>query len=63
MYFKGLGVPTDPVQAYKWLVLAGREDMTARRHMQEAQDAITDDQMSQGLSLAQQFWTPALGVH
>lgn len=62
MYFKGLGVPEDPVQAYKWLVLAGREDMTARRHMQEVQAAITYDQMSQGLSLAQQ-WTPRPGKH
>ena len=62
MYFKGLGVPPDPVQAYKWLVLAGREDMTARRHMQEVQAAISYDQMSQGLSLAQQ-WTPIAGKH
>ncbi|MFL6735821.1 MAG: tetratricopeptide repeat protein [Sphingomonas sp.] len=62
MYFKGLGVPRDPVQAYKWLVLAGREDATARRHMQEVQAAITYDQMSQGLSLAQ-LWSPAPAKH
>lgn len=57
MYYKGLGVSRDPVQAYKWLVLAGREDMTARRHMREVAAAITYDEMSEGLSLAQQ-WTP-----
>ncbi|HVU29282.1 MAG TPA: tetratricopeptide repeat protein [Sphingomicrobium sp.] len=62
MYFKGLGVPRDPVQAYKWLVLAGREDMTARRHMKEVEAAITHDQMSQGLSLAQQ-WIPVPEKH
>lgn len=59
MYYKGLGVPQDPVQAYKWLVLAGRENMTARRHLQEVAAAITYDQMSEGLSLAQQ-WTPTV---
>ncbi len=54
LYYKGLGLPRDPVQAYKWLVLAGREDMTARRHMQEVAAAITYDEMSEGLNLAQQ---------
>ena len=62
MYFKGLGVPRDPVQACSWLVLAGRENMNARRHMAEVQAAITYDQMSQGLSLAQQ-WTPIVSEH
>jgi TPR repeat protein len=57
MYYEGLGVPRDNVQAYKWLVIAGRTDMTARRHMQQVQAAISYDEMSQGLSLAQQ-WAP-----
>lgn len=60
-YFGGLGLARDPVEAYKWFLLAGRESANARRVMPAVQRRLSYEQLNEAMRRYEQ-WSPPANV-
>jgi TPR repeat protein len=55
-FYNGQGVAKDPVEAYKWLLLAARQgDETAQNTMTELKSFLTREQIAEGEKRAGDF--------
>lgn len=61
-YTGGIGLPRDPVEAYKWLLLAGRQSAVARQNMPEVRRILSYTQLVEATN-RYQAWKPAASVH
>jgi hypothetical protein len=61
MSYAGIGMPRDPIEAYKWLLLAGRESAVARQNQPIVARGLSYAQMSEA-TRRYQLWTPAKNV-
>jgi hypothetical protein len=60
-YIGGSGLARDPVEAYKWLLLAGRQSATARKFMPEVRDSLSYQQLVEATRRYQE-WKPSAAV-
>jgi TPR repeat protein len=60
-YTGNLGLARDPVEAYKWLLLAGRESANARRLMPQVQRSLSYQQLNEAMR-RYELWSPPATV-
>jgi hypothetical protein len=60
-YTGGIGFPRDPVEAYKWLLLAGRGSAIARQNMPEVERVLSYPQLVEATN-RYHAWKPAASV-
>jgi len=61
LYHDGTGVPRDLTEAYKWLLIAGRNSAIARMHQPEVARELSYDQMADA-TRRYQVWKPVANV-
>ena len=57
LYFEGVGIQRDLVEAYKWMYLAGRGTAKAFQYLNVIGNMLTYDQMSEAMRRGQ-MWVP-----
>ena len=57
LYFEGVGIQRDLVEAYKWMYLAGRGTAKAFQYINVIGNMLTYDQMSEAMRRGQ-MWVP-----
>jgi len=62
LYYEGVGLQRDLVEAYKWMYLAGRKYSRAYAYLHVIGNMLTYDQMSEALRRGQ-MWTPVGVTH
>ena len=62
LYYEGVGLQRDLVEAYKWMYLAGRNYSRAFPYLRTIGSMLTYDQMSEALRRGQ-MWTPVGSRH
>ena len=62
LYYEGVGLQRDLVEAYKWMYIAGRNYSRAYPYIRMIGNMLTYDQMSEAMRRGQ-MWTPVGAGH